>query len=102
MSPRLEIPALYERSPSLAGQKHSRRAQHMNTIAKILGLVFLCATFAYGATDATISGTVKDPAGAPFKGAFVQAQNIKTRICVNVLSDKQGSYRILGLKPGEY
>ncbi|MCU1341648.1 MAG: hypothetical protein JWN92_1071, partial [Candidatus Acidoferrum typicum] len=74
----------------------------MNTIAKTLGLVFLCATFAYGATDATISGTVKDPAGAPFKGAFVQAQNMKTRIYVNVLSDKQGRYRIQGLTPGEY
>jgi len=64
--------------------------------------VFLCVSFAHGATDATISGTVKDPAGAPFKGAFVQAQNMKTRIYVNVLSDKQGRYRILGLKPGEY
>ena len=74
----------------------------MNTIPKTLGLVFLCATLAYGATDATISGTVKDPAGAPFKGAFVQAQNMKTKIYVNVLSDKQGRYRIQGLAPGEY
>jgi len=29
------------------------------------------------------------------KGAFVQAQNMKTRIYVNVLSDRQGRYRIL-------
>jgi len=74
----------------------------MTTIAKTLGLMFLCATFAYGATDAAISGTVKDPAGAPFKGAFVQAQNMNTKIYVNVLSDKQGRYRIQGLAPGEY
>ena len=74
----------------------------MSAIAKTLGLVFLCATFAYGATDATIFGTVKDPSGAPFKGAFVQAQNMKTMIYVNVLSDKQGRYRIQGLTPGEY
>src|SRR6266436_8266901 len=74
----------------------------MNTIGKALGLVILCASFAYGATDATISGTVKDPTGAPFKGAFVQAQNTKTKIYVNVLSDKQGRYQIQGMPPGEY
>ena len=72
----------------------------MNATRKSLGLVFLCASFAYGATDATISGTVKDPSGAPFKGAFVQAQNTKTRIYVNVLSDKLGRYQIQGLPPG--
>src|SRR3984893_4385610 len=74
----------------------------MSTIAKTLGLVFLCVSFGYGATDLTISGTVKDPSGAPFKGAFVQAQNMKTRIYVNVLSDKQGRYQIPSLQPGEY
>src|SRR6266436_3108620 len=74
----------------------------MNAIGKSLGLVFLCASFAYGATDAIISGTVKDPSGAPFKGAFVQAQNTKTRIYVNVLSDTLGRYQIQGLPPGEY
>src|SRR5258706_11476660 len=74
----------------------------MNAIGKSLGLVFLCASFVYGATDATISGTVKDPSGAPFKGAFVQAQNTKTRIYVDVLSDKQGRYLIQSLPPGEY
>src|SRR6267378_4273757 len=68
----------------------------MNAIGKSLGLVFLCASFVYGATDATISGTVKDPSGAPFRGAFVQAQNTKTRIYVNVLSDKLGRYQIQG------
>ena len=74
----------------------------MNTITKTLGLMLVCVSFAFGATDATISGTVKDPAGAPFKGAFVQAQSMKTKIYVNVLSDKQGHYRMPGLTPGEY
>jgi len=32
----------------------------------------------------------------------VQAQNTKTRIYVNVLSDKLGRYQIQGLPPGEY
>src|SRR5207302_1592684 len=66
------------------------------------GLVMLCASFAYGANEATISGVVKDSAGTPFKGAFVQAQNTKTKIYVSVLSDKQGRYQIQGLLPGEY
>jgi virginiamycin B lyase len=74
----------------------------MNAIAKTLGLLIFCVSFAYGATDTMISGIVKDPAGAPFKGAFVQAQNMKTKIYVTVLSDTQGRYQIPGLQPGEY
>src|SRR5260370_31849911 len=74
----------------------------MNTIEKALGLGILCASFAYGGTDATVYGTVKDPSGAPFKGAFVQAQNTKTKIYESVLSDKQGHYQIPALTPGEY
>src|SRR5579864_7666326 len=70
-----------------------------------LGLVILCAAFALGAkemTGATISGVVKGPSGVPFRGAFVRAQNVQTKISVNVLSDEQGRYRIQNLPPGEY
>src|SRR6202158_3835640 len=88
--------------PRLTGTKRIRGRQRMNTIGKTLGLVLMCVSFAYGATDATISGIVKDPAGAPFRGAFVQAQNTKTKIYVNVVSDKQGHYQIRGLNAGEY
>ena len=66
------------------------------------GLSFFAPRFAYGAADATISGVVKDPAGAPFRGAFVHAQNVQSKITVNVLSDNQGRYRIQNLPPGEY
>jgi virginiamycin B lyase len=70
--------------------------------SRILGLlsgfVFACSV-SYGAT---VTGTVKGPDGSPFMGAFVQAQNTKTRIMVSVLSDKQGRYRIEGLPAGEY
>ena len=63
----------------------------MQRILKILALmsatIFLAA-FAHGAT---ITGTVKGPDGAPFKGAFVEAQNTKTKITVNVLSHKDGA-----------
>jgi virginiamycin B lyase len=52
--------------------------------------------------SATITGTVKGVDGAPFQGAFVQAQNTKTKITVNVLSDSKGRYRIEQLSAGEY
>ncbi|MGD0962745.1 MAG: carboxypeptidase regulatory-like domain-containing protein [Candidatus Acidiferrales bacterium] len=51
---------------------------------------------------ATITGTVKGIEGAPFQGAFVEAQNTKSRINVIVLSDTHGQYRIENLPTGEY
>jgi virginiamycin B lyase len=74
----------------------------MKSMGKSLVFVLLCASLAYGATNATISGTVKDPAGAPFRGAFVRARNLKSKITVNVLSDNQGHYQIQDLPPGQY
>ena len=74
----------------------------MISIARSLSFVMLVAPLGCGAADGTISGTVKDPTGAPFKGAFVGAQNAKTKITVAVLSDKQGRYRVQNLPPGEY
>jgi virginiamycin B lyase len=57
------------------------------------------SSVAYGAT---VTGTVKAPDGAPFRGAFVQAQNTSTKIMVSVLSDRQGRYRIENLPAGQY
>src|ERR1700692_991425 len=74
----------------------------MHRIPKILALIsamIFPAAFAHGAT---ITGTVKGPDGAPFKGAFVQAQNAKTRITSDVLSDKDGRYQVENLPAGEY
>ncbi len=34
--------------------------------------------------------------------AFVRAENIKTKITVSVLSDRQGNYRVENLGPGVY
>ncbi|HEV2521105.1 MAG TPA: carboxypeptidase regulatory-like domain-containing protein [Candidatus Acidoferrales bacterium] len=74
----------------------------MNRSWKIIGLYILSCACSYGATDAAIVGVVKDPAGVPFRGAFVHAQNLQSKITVNVMSDGQGRYRIANLPPGDY
>jgi virginiamycin B lyase len=71
-------------------------------LGKILAftmLVVLSGSFAHAAT---VTGTVKGPDGAPFKGAFVIAQNSKNKISVTVLSDKNGRYRIPDLLAANY
>jgi virginiamycin B lyase len=65
----------------------------------VLSLALIPTSLAYGAT---VAGTVKAPDGAPYRGAFVQAQNTDTKIMVSVLSDAQGRYRIENLPAGPY
>ena len=67
-------------------------------------VVLFCGIVMFGVVcqSATITGTVKGVDGAPFQGAFVEAQNTKTRITVNVLSDSQGHYRVDQLAAGDY
>jgi virginiamycin B lyase len=74
----------------------------MRRTARFLATVGATILLAAAARSATISGTVKGPDGAPFKGAFVSAQNTKTKITVNVLSHKDGAYRVEDLPAGEY
>lgn len=66
----------------------------MQRITKILAFMSAMIFLAAFVRGATITGAVKGPDGAPFKGAFVQAQNTKTKITINVLSHKDGSYRV--------
>lgn len=54
----------------------------------------LNASSAAAAAGGVISGTVKGTDGSAFKGAFVRAQSAKTKITVDVLSDRTGAYRI--------
>src|SRR5579863_1360463 len=67
--------------------------------AVLVACVLSGGSIAYGAT---ISGTVKSPDGKPFKGAFVEAQDLDSRIATVVLSDKEGRYRIENLPEGQY
>jgi virginiamycin B lyase len=75
------------------------RSRKFRAIMGLAGTILFLAPFAYGAT---VTGTVKGPDGAPFKGAFVGAQNKKTRITVTVLSDKDGRYHVENLPAGDY
>jgi virginiamycin B lyase len=74
----------------------------LNRLIRTLGFLILLS----GGTSATfagvISGTIKGPDGSVFKGAFVGAKNETTKIAVNVLSDRNGIYRVQNLVPGEY
>jgi hypothetical protein len=74
----------------------------MNRFWNTLAAIIFCSAMAHGATDAAISGIVKDPSGTPVRGAFVHAQNLQSKITVNVMSDGQGRYRIPNLAPGDY
>jgi len=64
-----------------------------------IGVILTAGSLCYGAT---ITGTVKGSDGGPFVGAFVQAQNTKTRITTIAVSDSHGHYRAEGLQTGEY
>jgi streptogramin lyase len=74
----------------------------MKKLFRAVGLVILITSFCSAAHGGVISGTVKGPDGAAFRGAFVRAQSAKTKITVNVLSDRNGTYRIGNLDPGEF
>src|SRR6202167_780900 len=74
----------------------------MRSQSKFLALIVLIVFLGSVCYGATITGTVKGVDGAPFQGAFVQAQNTKTKITVIVLSDGQGRYRIPDLPAGDY
>jgi len=71
------------------------------TTRLMLGVGSIIAAMS-GADAATITGTVTGPDGKPFRGAFVQARNLKTKITVSVLSDNTGKYRVENLAAGEY
>jgi virginiamycin B lyase len=74
----------------------------MRPAGRILSSVMLATLFGSIASAGTITGTVKGPDGAPFKGAFVEAQNTSNKITVSVLSAKDGRYRIENLPSASY
>jgi virginiamycin B lyase len=74
----------------------------MRSKSRFLALIGMVVSLGASCYAATLSGTVKDPDGGPFQGAFVQAQNTNTKITFMALSDKQGRYHVEKLPAGEY
>jgi virginiamycin B lyase len=67
------------------------------------GLAALWITsLGYAAPGGSISGVIKGADGAPFRAAFVRAQNVKTKMTMMVLSDNQGKYWTDKLPEGTY
>jgi virginiamycin B lyase len=77
----------------------SFKKPHLARFPFLVASLLLLASLSHAAT---ITGTVTGPDSEPFKGAFVQAQNLKTKITVMVLSNKDGRYRIENLPAGDY
>src|SRR5579872_4607501 len=78
------------------------KGETMRSYFKVLALIGLGIFASSYCHAATITGTVKGVDGAPFQGAFVEAQNTKTKMNFIVLSDSQGQYRIENVLPGDY
>jgi len=74
----------------------------MRPAIKTLAILSLAVSMHCSCRAATVTGTVKVVDGASFQGAFVEAQNSKTKINVIVLTDSQGRYRIPDLPAGDY
>src|SRR5258708_3640886 len=83
-------------------QRQIEQGGSMRPASKCAALVALALSLTSIAYGATISGTVNGPDRKPFKGAFVEVQDIDSRIATNVLSDKDGHYRIENLPEGQY
>jgi hypothetical protein len=75
----------------------------MRTRIFLLILVLLIATLSFAQVQTgTLSGTVRDKAGAVVPNAMVTATNLETSATRTVQSNDQGFYTMPGLKPGSY
>src|SRR5258706_11332455 len=60
------------------------------------------ASFVFGQTEASGSGTVTDPSGAHIVNAVVTATNIETGTRTPVQTNEAGVYTMPSLLPGKY
>ena len=68
----------------------------------LLILTFTVSTFAQDLDEVTISGKVTDPNGLPVAGASVTATLVETGVERTVVTNDEGIYRIVELRPGTY
>jgi hypothetical protein len=81
-------------------------------VPKFIGRMFVLTLFAFAsvssafsqaqASAADLTGTVVDPNGAVVAGATIRARNLGTNIERTTVSGDDGTYRLIGLPPGEY
>src|SRR3954451_24815773 len=65
-------------------------------------LVLATSTQAQDLDNVSISGRVTDPNGAPIVGAVVVATLIETASERNIITNEDGRYLLINLKPGTY
>lgn len=70
--------------------------------ARLTAVALLASAACASATAATLTGTVRDPAGKPAANVFVIAHDASRRMSMTVMSDAAGRYRIDDLFVGEY
>src|SRR5262249_45558130 len=83
-------------------KKTNRGRRPIRKLLSISLLASLLASVSFAAEAGTITGTVKNADGTPFRAAFVRVQNTKTRMTMMVTSDRQGRYFTDDLAPGAY
>jgi Carboxypeptidase regulatory-like domain len=80
-----------------------RSRGHFVAVAVMLGLGFLPNRMsAQGSTNATVLGTVSDPAGAVVPNASVRVRNVATGQAQQTATDAQGRFTIADLPIGNY
>lgn len=79
-----------------------RRISTRLFVSAALVLAFAVAGFGQDLDYVTISGKVVDANGLPVVGAAVTATQAETGESRNVVSDEDGRYKIVNLKPGTY
>jgi hypothetical protein len=75
---------------------------HLSRPALACTMVILSASFILAQTAGSLTGTVKDPAGAVVGGAQITLRNVASGESRNVTSDDTGRFRIENLAAGRY
>ncbi|MFL6467367.1 MAG: carboxypeptidase-like regulatory domain-containing protein, partial [Pyrinomonadaceae bacterium] len=97
--------AMPTEGPAAAGCDH-RSAVHRSimsmSIFLITAILILTASISAQTTTSTIQGTIKDANGALVAGAQVKASGSTLATERTVVTDTDGSYRIVSLPAGTY
>src|SRR5262249_33965456 len=76
--------------------------KHLISVLCMLVLASLPARLMAQSTFGSIAGTVQDASGAAVPGASVVVKNLEDNTKRSTISDTDGEYRVLNLRPGVY